>query len=355
MHDARCFLLRNDRIRERIETDFKYEGLILDDEEVAPIANMPWYPDQKGFQWSVERRKVRKLPILAEFQKWLVELTNSGATTRQEAVSMIPPLILGVEPHHKVLDMCAAPGSKTSQLLESLHAQEHVTGETPTGMVMANDIDIKRAYMLVHQSKRIGSPALIVTCHEAQHIPYVGAPESKSEGFFDRILCDAPCSGDGTLRKNPIIWKQWDARNGISLHPLQVEISKRGASLLKVGGYMCYSTCTFNPLENEAIVAELLRWSNGALELVDVSDRLPLLKRRPGVSSWKVLDSTHTEFTSFDHFVEENKKQRNKNKITRTMFPPTADEAATFNLERCMRCVPHDEVQVFVFYFQPFS
>uniref|UniRef100_K3WGW8 SAM-dependent MTase RsmB/NOP-type domain-containing protein n=1 Tax=Globisporangium ultimum (strain ATCC 200006 / CBS 805.95 / DAOM BR144) TaxID=431595 RepID=K3WGW8_GLOUD len=333
-----------ERIRERIATDFKYEGLVLDDgEEVAPIAPMPWYPNQKGFQWSVERRKVRKLPILAEFQKWLVELTLSGATTRQEAVSMIPPLILDVQPHHKVLDMCAAPGSKTSQLLESLHAQEHVTGETPTGMVMANDIDIKRAYMLVHQSKRIGSPALIVTCHEAQHIPYVGEPEKKSEGFFDRILCDAPCSGDGTLRKNPIIWKQWDARNGIALHPLQVEISKRGASLLKVGGYMCYSTCTFNPLENEAIVAELLRWSKGALELVDVSDRLPLLKRRSGVSSWKVLDSAHTEFTSFEHFVEENKKQRNKNKITATMFPPSADETAAFHLERCMRCVPHDE------------
>lgn len=331
-------------IRERIASDFKFDGLVLDGEEIAPIANMPWYPDQKGFQWSVERRKVRKLPILAEFQKWLVQLTDSGSTTRQEAVSMIPPLILGVEPHHKVLDMCAAPGSKTSQLLESLHAQEHITGETPTGMVMANDIDLKRAYMLVHQSKRIGSPALLVTCHEAQHIPYVGAPELKSEGFFDRILCDAPCSGDGTLRKNPIIWKQWDAKNGIALHPLQAEISKRGASLLKVGGYMCYSTCTFNPLENEAIVAELLRWSKGALELVDVADRLPLLKRRPGISSWKVIGSSNAEYTSYEQFLEANEKQRGKNKITPTMFPPTAEEAAAFNLDRCMRCVPHDEV-----------
>ncbi|TYZ62941.1 hypothetical protein PybrP1_003321 [[Pythium] brassicae (nom. inval.)] len=332
-----------ERIRERIATDFKFDGLVLDGEEVAPIACMPWYPDEKGFQWSVERRKVRKLPLLAEFQKWLVELTTSGSTTRQEAVSMIPPLILGVEPHHKVLDMCAAPGSKTSQLLESLHAHEFVTGATPTGVVVANDVDLKRAYMLVHQSKRIGSPALVVTCHEAQHLPFVGDPARRADGFFDRILCDAPCSGDGTLRKNPVIWKQWDAKNGLALHPLQVEIAKRGAALLTVGGLMCYSTCTFNPLENEAVVAELLRWAGGALELVDVADRLPRLKRRAGLSTWKVLGSGHVEYASVEHAAAEGAASRGKNKITRTMFPPTTAEAAAFQLARCMRCVPHDE------------
>lgn len=65
-------------------------------------STIPWYPEENGYQWSLERRKVRKLPILAEFQKWLVELSNSGSITRQEAVSMIPPLLLDVEPHHKV-------------------------------------------------------------------------------------------------------------------------------------------------------------------------------------------------------------------------------------------------------------
>lgn len=128
---------------------------------------MPWYPNEKGFQWSVERRRVRKLPILAEFQKWLVELSNSGSITRQEAVSMIPPLILDVEPEHKVLDMCAAPGSKTSQLLESLHAQEQQTGKAPTGMVVANDIDIKRAYMLVHQ---VGTALVLHECDVNMHL-----------------------------------------------------------------------------------------------------------------------------------------------------------------------------------------
>ncbi|GMF09680.1 unnamed protein product [Phytophthora lilii] len=323
--------------------DFKFDGLVVDDEPVEPISPMPWYPDNRGFTWSVERRRVRKLPILKEFQSWLVELSNSGSITRQEAVSMIPPLVLGVEPHHKVLDMCAAPGSKTSQLLESLHSQEFATGKTPTGVVVANDVDLKRAYMLVHQSKRISSPALLVTCHEAQNIPFLGTDGTESEGVFDRILCDAPCSGDGTLRKNPLIWKNWSAKNGIALHPLQLQIAKRGAALLKVGGNMCYSTCTFNPLENEAVVANLLRWSNGSLELVDVSNTLPLLKRRPGISTWKVLDSKLTEFASYEDYVTENMKEKIKDKIRATMFPPTTEEAADLHLERCMRCLPQDE------------
>ncbi|GMF24597.1 unnamed protein product [Phytophthora fragariaefolia] len=327
-----------------IEQDFKFDGLVVDDEPVEPISPMPWYPDNRGFTWSVERRRVRKLPILKEFQSWLVELSNSGSITRQEAVSMIPPLVLGVEPHHKVLDMCAAPGSKTSQLLESLHSQEFETGKTPTGVVVANDVDLKRAYMLVHQSKRISSPALLVTCHEAQNIPFLGKDGTESEGvFFDRILCDAPCSGDGTLRKNPLIWKNWSAKNGIALHPLQLQIAKRGASLLKVGGNICYSTCTFNPLENEAVVADLLRWSKGSLELVDVSNTLPLLKRRPGISTWKVMDSNLTEFASYEDYVAQNEKEKIKDKIRVTMFPPTAKETAGLHLERCMRCLPQDE------------
>ncbi|KAG6977130.1 hypothetical protein JG688_00000650 [Phytophthora aleatoria] len=332
-----------DRIREHIEQDFKFDGLVVDDEPVEPISSMPWYPDNRGFTWSVERRRVRKLPILKEFQSWLVELSNSGSITRQEAVSMIPPLVLGVEPHHKVLDMCAAPGSKTSQLLESLHSQEFATGKTPTGVVVANDVDLKRAYMLVHQSKRISSPALLVTCHEAQNIPFLGTDGTESEGVFDRILCDAPCSGDGTLRKNPLIWKNWSAKNGIALHPLQLQIAKRGASLLKVGGNICYSTCTFNPLENEAVVADLLRWSKGSLELVDVSNTLPLLKRRPGISTWKVMDSQLKEYSSYENYVEENMKDKIKDKIRATMFPPTEKEAADLHLERCMRCLPQDE------------
>lgn len=74
---------------------------------------------------------------------------------------------------------------------------------------------------------------------------------------FDRVLCDVPCSGDGTLRKAPDIWRRWTANNGNGLHALQLRIALHSAHMLRVGGRMVYSTCTFNPVEDEAVVAEV--------------------------------------------------------------------------------------------------
>ena len=79
--------------------------------------------------------------------------------------------------------------------------------------------------------------------------------ESKVQ--YDRILCDVPCSGDGTIRKAADIWRRWTPINGNGLHPLQLRIALQSASLLKVGGRMVYSTCSFNPVEDEAVVAEV--------------------------------------------------------------------------------------------------
>ena len=86
--------------------------------------------------------------VYFKLHNFLVSETESGNISRQETVSMIPPLVLDVKPHHKVLDMCAAPGSKTAQLIEALHAVEDAL---PEGIVVANDCDNARCYMLVHQ------------------------------------------------------------------------------------------------------------------------------------------------------------------------------------------------------------
>lgn len=75
--------------------------------------------------------------------------------------------------------------------------------------------------------------------------------------LFDRILCDVPCSGDGTIRKAPDIWRRWTPGNGNGLHPLQLRIALHACQMLKVGGRLVYSTCTFNPIEDEAVVAEV--------------------------------------------------------------------------------------------------
>lgn len=132
---------------------------------------------------------------------------------------MIPPLLLDVQPHHYVLDLCAAPGSKSVQILEALHAAPN-----PTGLFIANDSDSKRCHMLVHQSLgRIGSPSMLVTNQDASMYISMkkGDPTTGKQTTlkFDRILADVPCSGDATLRKNMAVWERWSTGDGIGLHP----------------------------------------------------------------------------------------------------------------------------------------
>lgn len=124
---------------------------------IAPAKHIPFIPH--AYQLSVDRRTIRRNPALQEFHQWLQTQTSCGNITRQETVSMIPPVVLGVEPHHYVLDMCAAPGSKTSQLLEivsTFDSSSNTDGNTtaitimePKGCVVANDSDAKRG-MIVH-------------------------------------------------------------------------------------------------------------------------------------------------------------------------------------------------------------
>ena len=133
---------------------------------------------------------------------------------RQEAVSMVPAALLGIRPGHKLLDMCASPGSKTTQALEAIHG-----GKAEGGLVVANDTDARRARLLIRRCAALGelTARLAVTQHDATKFPNVLAPcwrddgpggtaagaNRYPDGPYDRVLCDVPCSGDGTLRKNP--------------------------------------------------------------------------------------------------------------------------------------------------------
>ena len=108
-----------------------------------------WYP-QEGMVYSfndLSRVELRQNPALKEFHRFIVDQTEAGRIFRQEKVSMIPVTLLDVQPHHAVMDMCAAPGSKTIQILEYLHSTGEKLG---TGFLIANDTDAKRAYMLTH-------------------------------------------------------------------------------------------------------------------------------------------------------------------------------------------------------------
>ncbi|XP_036752630.2 RNA cytosine C(5)-methyltransferase NSUN2 [Manis pentadactyla] len=315
------------------------EDLEVDGQKVEVPQPLSWYPEELAWHTNLSRKILRKSPQLEKFHQFLVSETESGNISRQEAVSMIPPLLLNAHPHHKILDMCAAPGSKTTQLIEMLHADMNVP--FPEGFVIANDVDNKRCYLLVHQAKRLSSPCIMVVNHDASSIPrlQIDVNGRKEILFYDRILCDVPCSGDGTMRKNIDVWKKWTTLNSLQLHGLQLRIATRGAEQLVEGGRMVYSTCSLNPIENEAVIASLLEKSEGALELADVSSELPGLKWMPGISHWKVMTKDGQWFAEWDDVPHSRHAQ-----IRPTMFPPKdLGELEAMHLERCLRILPHHQ------------
>ncbi|GAA5899683.1 tRNA (cytosine-C5-)-methyltransferase [Sporobolomyces salmoneus] len=298
-------------------TGIQHEGV-----DLSPPKPLQWYPGQLGWQLPIQKSALRKIEAFKKFQHFLVYETDAGNISRQEAVSMIPPLLLDVQPGHTALDMCAAPGSKSVQILEDLHGPptdgKEGASKVPQGLLIANDADAKRCHLLVHQSlHRVPGTGMMVTNHDATQLPSLRLPRSERNKLkftndderkvaklgktefekkfepmlFDRILADVPCSGDGTLRKNMGIWGDWTVGNGIGLHSLQLRILLRGIQLLKPGGRLVYSTCSMNPMENESVVSAALAECPD-MSILPVTEELPGLLRRPGLTTWKVLDNS---------------------------------------------------------------
>jgi 16S rRNA C967 or C1407 C5-methylase (RsmB/RsmF family) len=348
---------------------------------------VPWYPDGLAWWMTTPKNVIRKFPPFATFQKFLVSETSVGNISRQEVVSMIPPLVMDLKPGMTVLDMCAAPGSKSAQLLEMIHVGEEsrvrkvlrahakedgidVGEETQeeaeadleadpsdqgraTGLLIANDADYKRGHMLVHQLKRLSSPNLLVSNHDATQFPSIKLPSTPDAPNkpvylkFDRILADVPCSGDGTLRKNANLWREWQPGSALGLHLTQVRILVRALQLLKVGGRVVYSTCSMNPAENESVIGSAIERCGGAenVEILDCSDRLPGLKRIPGMKEWKIMDKSARIWSSWadvEKFAQEENDGIIPGKLTQSMFPKLEDsDAYNLPLDRCMRVYSH--------------
>ncbi len=211
-------------------------------QKIAPFPTepVPWTPN--GYYYE-EEIKPSKDPYYF-----------AGLYYLQEPSAMLPAAVLPVTPGDRVLDLCAAPGGKSTELGARLQGQ---------GVLFSNDISNSRAKALLKNLELFGIPNICVTSETPEKLAQE-LPE-----YFDKILVDAPCSGEGMFRKDETMVKDWLVHGPGYYGPIQKQILEAAAALLAPGGVMVYSTCTFSVQENEESVSWLLS-RHKDLELVPV-------------------------------------------------------------------------------------
>ena len=192
-------------------------------------APVPWEPE--GFYYDPETR-----PGLHVYHE-------AGVYYLQEASAMAPVALLDPKPGERVCDLCAAPGGKTTQIAGRMLGQ---------GFLVCNEINPKRAKILSRNIERMGVANALVTNEHPETLA------SRFPGFFDRVLVDAPCSGEGMFRKEEAAVTDWSQETVQMCARRQREILDSAARLVRPGGRLVYSTCTFAPEEDEETVAAFL-------------------------------------------------------------------------------------------------
>ncbi|GAW78881.1 hypothetical protein, conserved [Plasmodium gonderi] len=424
--------------------------------------------EDQMYEIYLTRSQIKKDENYKNLYNYLINLNESGYIFRQELVSMLPVLFLKLKEDFFVLDICAAPGSKTAQIVDYMHlikkksiknylirkfieknsslfcnphegidefrdsvcAEDscemeysfgheecsnrsslnssvkgslnkrkqgnHESGErnelyrslnnildgneydnklfeyilntdnnlyehykklisnnNPNGVVVANDANFKRCCMLFHRLKNIHSSCLVVTNNNAINFPYIYIKDedgnSSEKRYFDSVLCDVPCSGDGTLRKDRNIWLNWNPFNAYNLFQMQVNILKRSIELTKEGGHIVYSTCSLNPIENEAVICEVFNSldNRNCLKLINIqNEHINKLNYKEGLTKWKVLMDDHW-FDTYEQYCnylktkESGKYKKIYDKIQNGMFAPQEKFIHDINLKYVKRFFPH--------------
>ncbi len=191
--------------------------------------SVPWEP--MGFYYDPESR-----PGLHVYHE-------AGVYYLQEASAMAPVALLDPQPGERICDLCAAPGGKTTQIAGRMLGQ---------GFLLCNEINPKRAKILSRNMERMAVPNALVTNE------HPGNLAARFPGFFDRVLVDAPCSGEGMFRKEEAAVTDWSQETVEMCARRQAEILHSAARMVKPGGRLVYSTCTFAPEEDELAVANFL-------------------------------------------------------------------------------------------------
>lgn len=204
-------------------------------------AEVPWEP--RGYYYDPEAR-----PGLHPYHE-------AGVYYLQEASAMAPVALLDPQPGEKICDLCAAPGGKTTQIAGRM------AGE---GFLMCNEINHKRAKILSRNIERMAVSNALVTNEHPQRLA------DRFPGFFDRVLIDAPCSGEGMFRKEEAAVTDWSQETVEMCARRQAEILHSGAQMVRPGGLLVYSTCTFAPEEDEwSVEAFLENHPEFSLEVVE--------------------------------------------------------------------------------------
>ncbi len=213
-----------------------------------------WYKDALVIKNATEK----------DLQK--LELYKEGKIYLQSLPSIVPPLVLDPKPGEKVLDLTAAPGGKTTEIASFMENK---------GYILANELDKLRCERLKYNVELQGASIVNVNCGRGEKIG------SEHEGEFDRVLLDAPCSGEGRFTMyNVQSYKTWSAKTVQELSKLQKKLLKSAYTALKTGGTLVYSTCTLNKEENEKV----LDWAIKELRLKLVNIDLEIKDAIPAVN-----------------------------------------------------------------------
>ena len=191
--------------------------------------SVPWEP--QGFYYDPDSR-----PGLHPFHE-------AGVYYLQEASAMSAVALLDPQPGERICDLCAAPGGKTTQIAGRMMGE---------GFLLCNEYSSKRAKILSRNIERMGVANALVTNENTEKLAH------RLPGYFDRVLIDAPCSGEGMFRKEEAAVTDWSQETVEMCARRQAEILDNGAKLVRPGGRLVYSTCTFAPMENEQAVAAFL-------------------------------------------------------------------------------------------------
>ena len=224
-----------------LESDANLGGLSCNLLKLSPskleaLLDMPLSPVKwckTGFTYSKDVKRLSKSPLY-----------KAGLYYLQEASAMAPVAVLAPKPGDRVLDLCAAPGGKSVQIAGQLGGE---------GILVANDASATRSLALVKNLSLCGAANAVITTEQPRRLA------ERFYEYFDKILIDAPCSGEGMFRRDSNAIKGWTGNKPSACNAMQTDILICGAKMLKPGGRLLYSTCTFNQTENEGTVNSFLK------------------------------------------------------------------------------------------------